>query len=123
MLDAVRIKLSLPVQYTYKDNGDMVGTVTEYAVDLFKATGKILENVPADEYSASDLSDTDKAVIEAVITSYENAPARPLFTEWGQVWDTWKNGVLSWNNTQPADAEAAYGELKSSFDAMMAGFN
>ncbi|WP_442913481.1 TipJ family phage tail tip protein, partial [Leclercia sp. M50] len=34
MLDAVRIKLSLPVQYTYKDNGDMVGTVTEYAVDL-----------------------------------------------------------------------------------------
>ncbi len=34
MLDAVRIKLSLPVQYTYKDNGDMVGTVTEYAADL-----------------------------------------------------------------------------------------
>jgi len=33
-LDAVRIKLSLPAQYTYKDNGDMVGTVTEYAIDL-----------------------------------------------------------------------------------------
>ncbi len=33
-LDAVRIKLSLPVQYQYKDNGDMVGTVTEYAIDL-----------------------------------------------------------------------------------------
>lgn len=33
-LDAVRIKLSLPVQYLYKDNGDMVGTVTEYAIDL-----------------------------------------------------------------------------------------
>ncbi len=33
-LDAIRIKLSLPVQYLYKDNGDMVGTVTEYAVDL-----------------------------------------------------------------------------------------
>ncbi|UIL54745.1 DUF1983 domain-containing protein (plasmid) [Pantoea agglomerans] len=33
-LDAVRIKLSLPVQYQYKDNGDMVGTVTQYAVDL-----------------------------------------------------------------------------------------
>jgi predicted phage tail protein len=33
-LDAIRIKLSLPVQYQYKDNGDMVGTVTQYAIDL-----------------------------------------------------------------------------------------
>lgn len=33
-LDAVRIKLSLPVQYAYKNNGDMVGTVTQYAIDL-----------------------------------------------------------------------------------------
>lgn len=33
-LDAVRIKLSLPVQYQYKDNGDMVGAVTQYAIDL-----------------------------------------------------------------------------------------
>ncbi len=33
-LDAVRIKVSLPVQYQYKDNGDMVGTVTQYAIDL-----------------------------------------------------------------------------------------
>ncbi|MGC0899844.1 host specificity protein J [Pantoea agglomerans] len=33
-LDAIRIKLSLPVQYLYKDNGDMVGTVTQYAIDL-----------------------------------------------------------------------------------------
>ena len=33
-LDAVRIKLSLPVQYQYKDNGDMVGTETQYAIDL-----------------------------------------------------------------------------------------
>lgn len=33
-LDAVRVKLSLPAQYTYKDNGDMVGTVTQYAIDL-----------------------------------------------------------------------------------------
>ncbi|WP_261666989.1 host specificity protein J [Erwinia mallotivora] len=33
-LDAVRIKLSLPLQYTYKDNNDMVGTVTQYAIDL-----------------------------------------------------------------------------------------
>jgi len=33
-LDAVRVKLSLPAQYAYKDNGDMVGTVTQYAIDL-----------------------------------------------------------------------------------------
>ncbi|MFC6363607.1 hypothetical protein ACFP73_16240, partial [Tatumella punctata] len=33
-LDAVRVKLSLPAQYQYKDNGDMAGTVTEYAIDL-----------------------------------------------------------------------------------------
>ena len=33
-LDAVRIKLSLPVQYKYQDNGDMVGSVTQYAIDL-----------------------------------------------------------------------------------------
>lgn len=33
-LDAVRIKLSLPAQYTYKDNGDMIGTETRYAIDL-----------------------------------------------------------------------------------------
>ncbi|MDU5779218.1 MAG: host specificity protein J [Pantoea sp.] len=33
-LDAVRIKLSLPAQYAYKDNGDMIGTVTQYAIDL-----------------------------------------------------------------------------------------
>lgn len=34
VLDAVRIKLSLPAQYKYQDNGDMVGTVTQYAIDL-----------------------------------------------------------------------------------------
>lgn len=34
LLDAVRIKLSLPLHYQYKNNGDMVGTVTEYAIDL-----------------------------------------------------------------------------------------
>lgn len=33
-LDAIRIKLSLPLHYLNKSNGDMVGTVTEYAIDL-----------------------------------------------------------------------------------------
>lgn len=33
-LDAVRIKLSLPAHVEYKDNGDSVGTVTKYAIEL-----------------------------------------------------------------------------------------
>ncbi|WP_425447884.1 sugar ABC transporter substrate-binding protein [Dethiothermospora halolimnae] len=94
----------------------------KYAVDFFKATGKILENVPLSTYEESDLSDTDKTVISAVIKSYEEAPARPLFTEWGSVWDTWKNAILSWSNTKPANVEEAYEELKASFDAMMLNF-
>lgn len=94
----------------------------EYAVDFFKVTGKILENVPQATYEDSDLSDTDKVVIGAVIESYEDAPARPLFLEWGSVWDTWKNAILSWPNTKPATAEDAYKEVKASFDAMMGNF-
>ncbi len=94
----------------------------DHAVELFKATGKILENVKAETYASSDLSDSDKAVIAAVIESYQAAPARPLFTEWGSVWDTWKNAVLSWNSVKPASAEDAYNEIKASFDAMMQNF-
>lgn len=94
----------------------------EYAVDLFKATGKILENVPKEDYENSELSDLDKTVISAVIDSYEDAPARPLFKEWGNVWDTWKNAVLSWNSVKPASAEEAYNELKASFESMMLNF-
>ncbi len=94
----------------------------KYAVEFFKATGKILENVPLTEYENSDLSETDKIVIGAVIESYEDAPARPLFIEWGSVWDTWENAILSWPNTKPATAEDAYKEIKASFDAMMQNF-
>lgn len=95
---------------------------TEYAVDFFRSAGKIMENVPVDVYLASDLSDSDKAVISAVIASYAEAPLRPLFEEWGQVWDTYKNGILSWNNVKPESVEDAYNELKSSFEAMMGNF-
>ena len=94
----------------------------EFAVDLFDATGKVLENVDTQVYADSDLSDTDKKVIEATITSYQEAPARPLFTEWGSVWDTWKNAILSWNSVKPATVEDAYTELQASFEAMMANF-
>ncbi|MBN2796509.1 MAG: sugar ABC transporter substrate-binding protein [Clostridia bacterium] len=95
---------------------------TDYAVDFFKATGKILENVSADTYANSDLSDTDKTVIAAVLESYAGAPNRPLFAEWGSVWDTWQNSVLSWASVKPATPEAAYAELKAAFDAMMMNY-
>lgn len=94
----------------------------EFAVDFFKATGKILENVSVEEYLNSDLSDTDKKVIESVINSYEKAPARPLFTEWGSVWDTWKNAMLSWSAVNPKTVEEAYYEIQASFTAMMGNF-
>lgn len=92
---------------------------TEFATDFWKTLGKIMPNVDADVYLNSDLSDTDKAVIENVLASYEGATARPLFTEWGSVWDTWQNSVLSWSSVKPATAEAAYTEVKAAFDAMM----
>lgn len=94
----------------------------EYAVEFFKSTGKILENVPLSVYEDSDLSETDKDVIKAVIESYKDAPARPLFIEWGSVWDTWKNAILSWPSTKPATPEDAYKEVQASFKAMMQNF-
>lgn len=94
----------------------------EYAVDFFSATGKILENVKVAEYTKSSLSEVDKTVIESVIKSYEDAPARPLFTEWGAVWDTWENGMLSWSSVNPGSVEEAYSLVKASFEAMMGNF-
>ncbi len=91
----------------------------EYAVDFFKATGKILENATGDVYQNSDLSDAQKELIAAVLDSYQTSTDRPLFSEWGAVWDTWQNALLSWNTTKPANAEEAYKEIKASFDAMM----
>lgn len=43
-LDAVRIKLNLPTHIEYKDNGDMVGTVTNYTIDL-SVDGSALEQL------------------------------------------------------------------------------
>ena len=95
----------------------------EFAADLYKATGKVLENVSAETYQEMDIPEVDKKIIDATITSYKEAPARPLFKEWGDVWDTYKNAILSWNSVKPADEKAAYAELKASFDSMMANFN
>lgn len=94
----------------------------EFAIDFFAATGKILPNVEASVYANSSLSETDKSVIDAVIKSYENAPARPLFQEWDQVWTTWENSILSWSAVKPATVEEAYAEVQASFKAMMMNF-
>ncbi len=91
----------------------------EYAVDFYKSTGKILENVTAETYNKSDLSDLDKEVISNTLESYKVSPARPIFKEYGQVWDTWQNAIFSWNTVNPANSEAAYNELKASFNSMM----
>lgn len=94
----------------------------EFAIDFFTATGKILPNVETKVYAESTLTDTDKSVIDSVIKSYENAPARPLFKEWDQVWSTWENSILSWSSVKPASAEAAYAEVQAAFKAMMLNF-
>lgn len=94
----------------------------EHAVELFEATGKILENVDKSVYENSDLTDTDKVIIAAVIDSYENAPARPLFTEWGAVWDTWETSMLSWSAVKPNSVEEAYDQVQAAFKAMMMNF-
>lgn len=93
-----------------------------YAIDLFKQTGKIMENVSPETYANSDLSDTDKEIVAAVLASYQASPNRPLFKEWGSVWGTWENSVLSWSAVKPDSAEAAYAELKAAFDAMMLNY-
>ncbi|MGM9987787.1 MAG: hypothetical protein ACI35O_11230 [Bacillaceae bacterium] len=90
------------------------------AQDLFKATGKILENVEPSAYEGIDA--LDKKVIDATYAGYEAAVNRPLFSEYGQVWDSWQNALLSWSSTKPANAEAAYKEVQASFNAMMANF-
>ena len=90
------------------------------AQELFKYTGKILENVEPSAYEGID--ELEKKVIDATYVGYEKAENRPLFTEWGSVWDSWQNALLSWSSTQPKDAEAAYNEVKASFEAMMSSF-
>lgn len=87
------------------------------AQDLFKSTGKILENVEPSAYDGIDA--LDKKVIDATYASFDKAVSRPLFTEYGKVWDTWQNALLSWSATQPANAEEAYKQVQSSFEAMM----
>ena len=91
----------------------------QFAADFYKTAGKIMPNVSKDDYNKTDLSDLDKKVISAVIDSYEGAVSRPLFKEWGQVWDTWQNALVSWESKKPANAEEAYKEVQASFKALL----
>ena len=95
---------------------------TDFAVDFYKGLGKIMENVDPSVYANSDMPEVDKTIVAAVIESYKDAPARPLFTEWGQVWGSWETGLLSWAAVKPATVEAAYAEVQASFKAMMLNF-
>lgn len=90
------------------------------AIELFKTTGKILENVDPSAYDGID--ETNKKVIDATYASYEASVARPLFTEFGSVWETYQNALLSWSATNPQSPEEAYKQVKASFDAMMVNF-
>ena len=55
-LDAVRIKLNLPTHIEYKDNGDMVGTVTNYAIDL-SVDGSAFETVVHGKFDGKTTSE------------------------------------------------------------------
>lgn len=89
------------------------------AEGFFQATGKILPNVSVEAYNASKLTAIEKKTIAATIASFATSQKRPLFAEWGSVWDTWKNALLSWNNSKPKTAEEAYKALQDSFKSMM----
>lgn len=91
----------------------------EFAEDFFKTTGKIMANVSPEDYDATGLTDIEKKTIKATIESFKTSENRPLFSEWGGVWDTWQNAMLSWNASKPATVEDAYKALQDSFTAMM----
>lgn len=91
----------------------------ERAVDFYKITGKIMENTSLETFNNSDLDDLNKHVIETVFDGFDTAVDRPLFSEWGSVWDTYQNGLISWKSAAPADAEAAYKLIQDSFKALM----
>lgn len=89
----------------------------ENAKDLFLATGKVLENAEPSSYEG--INDLDKRVIDATYEGYEKAVTRPLVSEYEQVWPAWQNALLSWSSKKPANAEAAYEQVKASFNDLI----
>lgn len=91
----------------------------EYAVDFFQVTGRILESADPARYQVNGIDSRDSEMIAALAASYELAAYRPVFVEWGKVWQAWESGVLSWNSIQPGSAEEAYGLIQNAFIEMM----
>lgn len=92
----------------------------KFAADLYAAAGKIMPNVTKEQYEAMDnIKPLDKKVIASVIDSFDKSTSRPLFKEWGQVWDTWQNSLLSWEAKKPKNAQDAYKEVQASFKALL----
>ncbi|MFM1581927.1 sugar ABC transporter substrate-binding protein [Helcococcus bovis] len=93
------------------------------AIELYKYTGKILENVSYKTYEESDLTKNDKEIIKNVIDSYSESKQKPLFREYGEVWEIWKTSILSWNSIKPKTSEEAYKELNNSFSSLIKKLN
>ncbi|PXY91436.1 TipJ family phage tail tip protein [Gilliamella apis] len=55
-LDAIRVKLNLPVHVEYKDNGDSLGTITHYAIDL-STDGSAFETVVNGKFDGKTMSE------------------------------------------------------------------
>ena len=91
------------------------------AIDLFNATGKILENVEPSAYDSLD--EMSKKVINATYKSFDTAMDRPNFNGWNDAAQSWENSLLSWGATKPKNAEEAYNQIKSSFEAVLANEN
>ncbi|MDO5717614.1 MAG: extracellular solute-binding protein [Tissierellia bacterium] len=95
----------------------------EYAVELFKSSGKILENADPAIYEKSDLNEIDKKIISTTIKSYKNSAELPVYKEWLNVWKAWEDGILAWNLSQPDSPEEAYEEMRASFESVLEKIN
>ena len=54
--------------------------------------------ITTDSKSYEGIDELEKKVIDATYEAYEAAVNRPLFDEFGQVWATWQNALLSWSD-------------------------
>lgn len=91
----------------------------DYALEFFKETGKILENMDLETYINSDLNERDKKLIKVSYKSYEDAEKRPASKEWEKVSATWEKAILSWNTLNPQTVEEAYEILQYEFKDMI----
>ncbi len=89
----------------------------KYAKELFEAAGKIMPNVPVEDYMKTDLSDINKKIISAVVKSYKTAIEKPNYSELGKALSAWETAVLSWESVKPKSAEQAYKKVQLSMQS------